>query len=191
LLFDSWGDGWDNGNIVLTNSEGVIVFEGTLSTGFGAQNGEGWQNEFCPIRIRATDFLSSGDELELSAITNLKVLLGGDYGSATGAMGIDDIELVSGDPQVATGIDSQDHIDNQALVIFPNPANELVNVVVNGFNGELWKCAISNVGGEIVWSENSIGSNRLSVQTKNWSKGVYFIKTETSKGVTNGKFVVN
>ncbi|MFT5149625.1 MAG: hypothetical protein ACI86P_002315 [Flavobacteriales bacterium] len=191
MLFDSWGDGWDNGNIVLTNSEGVIVFEGTLSTGFGAQNGEGWQNEFYPIRIRATDFLSSGDELELSAITNLKVLLGGDYGSATGAMGIDDIELVSGDPQVATGIDSQDHIDNQALVIFPNPANELVNVVVNGFNGELWKCAISNVGGEIVWSENSIGSNRLSVQTKNWSKGVYFIKTETSKGVTNGKFVVN
>ncbi|MFT4662740.1 MAG: hypothetical protein ACI8XB_003033, partial [Patiriisocius sp.] len=46
MLFDSWGDGWDNGNIVLTNSEGVIVFEGTLSTGFGAQNGEGWQNEF-------------------------------------------------------------------------------------------------------------------------------------------------
>ncbi|MBD3868398.1 MAG: hypothetical protein IFK94_09760 [Acidobacteria bacterium] len=56
-------------------------------------SGAGWQNEFETVRIRITDFLANGSDLDLSNIRFVRFDFGSSYGSAQGRLGLDDVEL--------------------------------------------------------------------------------------------------
>jgi hypothetical protein len=59
----------------------------------GAGTGAGWANEFETQRIRLTDFLSDGVQLDLGHIKAVRLEFGGASGSSVGRIGIDDIEI--------------------------------------------------------------------------------------------------
>jgi hypothetical protein len=76
---------------------GIGAFGGGIEepyqrTGYGA--GAGWQNEFETIRIRLTDFLRDGADLDLGSVRSVRFDFGSIYGSAEGRVAIDDVELV-------------------------------------------------------------------------------------------------
>ena len=64
----------------------------------GDGSGTGWANEFETIRIRLTDFMTNGTELDLTDISSVRFIVGPAHGSAEGRLGLDDIELTSDRP---------------------------------------------------------------------------------------------
>ncbi|MFO0974452.1 MAG: hypothetical protein U1A27_13575 [Phycisphaerae bacterium] len=60
-------------------------------TGYGS--GAGWQNEFETIRIRLTDFLNNGSNVDLAHIATLRLRFGSVVGSSRGRVAIDDLQL--------------------------------------------------------------------------------------------------
>nr|MCU0254825.1 hypothetical protein [Acidobacteriota bacterium] len=76
---------------------GIGAFGGGIEepyqrTGYGA--GAGWQNEFETIRLRLTDFLRDGADLDLGNVLSIRFDFGAAFGSSEGRVALDDIELV-------------------------------------------------------------------------------------------------
>ena len=80
-----------------TSTIGIGAFGGGIEepyqrTGYGA--GTGWQNEFETIRIRLTDFLRDGADLDLGSVRSVRFDFGSGFGSSEGRVAVDDVELV-------------------------------------------------------------------------------------------------
>jgi hypothetical protein len=74
-------------------------------------------------------------------------------------------------------------IDKLGVMIYPNPTKEKINIVTNGdFN----KVTITDFTGKVVFTGTS-----KTIDVSALSNGVYFIKVETTQGVSNSKFVKN
>jgi hypothetical protein len=72
-------------------------------------------------------------------------------------------------------------LGNLGIMIYPNPAQDNLNIVTNGtFN----KVTITDFAGKVVCTSNSKTINISAL-----SNGVYFVKVETSQGISNTKFV--
>jgi hypothetical protein len=59
----------------------------------GLGSGSGWANEFNTIRVRIASFQDAEPALDLEHIQAIQLNLGGDYGTAYGRLGIDDLLL--------------------------------------------------------------------------------------------------
>ena len=72
-------------------------------------------------------------------------------------------------------------LGNLGIMIYPNPAQDNLNIVTNGtFN----KVTITDFTGKVVF----IGNNK-TIDISALSNGVYFVKVETTQGISNSKFV--
>lgn len=181
FLFDSWGDGWDTGLLEIFDNDGAIIISTTLVDGFGPSSIGGWQNEFHTTRIRLTDFLQATPNLDLSNIVTLSFLFGPDNGSATGAIGLDDIELVNDALTFTTEVEDIAE-EKFELLIFPNPTTDGTNVIF-GDGTQDWMCSAHDSQGRLVWNKEEIQGNRTYFPTEEMSKGVYAI-TVRSEGKT-------
>lgn len=76
-----------------------------------------------------------------------------------------------------------DEIGKIGVMIYPNPSKDKLNIVTNGI---LNKVTITDFSGKVVFS----GSNK-SIDISSYSNGVYFVKVETTQGISNTKFVKN
>jgi uncharacterized repeat protein (TIGR01451 family) len=83
---------------------------------------------------------------------------------------------------------NKNEIANQ-LKVFPNPANELLNI--NLQNSVIENCIISNALGQTVFSSaNEINSNhKIQLNISHLSAGVYFVKVRAGDGSYNAKFI--
>ncbi len=79
--------------------------------------------------------------------------------------------------------------DTNQLKVFPNPANEILNI--NLQNNNIENCIITNALGQTVYnSANEINANyKIQLNISNLSAGVYFVKVRASNGSYNAKFV--
>ena len=79
--------------------------------------------------------------------------------------------------------------DVNQLKVFPNPANEMLNI--NLQNNNLENCIITNALGQTVFSSaNEINSNhKIQLNISHLSAGVYFVKVSASDGSYNAKFI--
>jgi len=79
--------------------------------------------------------------------------------------------------------------DTNQLKVFPNPANEVLNI--NLQNNNIENCIITNALGQTVYnSANEINANyKIQLNISNLSAGVYFVKVRASNGSYNAKFV--
>jgi hypothetical protein len=84
-----------------------------------------------------------------------------------------------------TGIDEV--INNNLFSIYPNPANDILNVELGDVN-ENSTIQIINALGEVVLSEVVL-SNSTTLKTNNLTSGVYFIKVESKNGSAIKKFI--
>ena len=91
----------------------------------------------------------------------------------------------------ATGI--QNNENSFDISLFPNPANEVLNVTINSKNNESFDLAIADVTGKIVKRESyrlAKSFNDLQVDVKDLSKGIYSISLKTQSGIENRKFII-
>jgi hypothetical protein len=70
--------------------------------------------------------------------------------------------------------------DANSLVLYPNPATNLVQIDLVGTNEQLKKVVFYDLLGKAVKVLDHIGSERLSVDISNLSKGVYLVEISTS-----------
>lgn len=74
-------------------------------------------------------------------------------------------------------------IDKLGVMIYPNPTQEKLNIVTNG---TFTKATVTDFSGKVVFVGNS-----KTIDISNLSNGVYFVKVETTQGISNTKFVKN
>ncbi len=78
----------------------------------------------------------------------------------------------------------------QALSVYPNPADRSINVAVKGFAGKIDAIQLFNLQGQRI--SNVAGSNATSVAlpTGNLSSGVYYLNIVTDQGTATRKIVI-
>jgi len=80
------------------------------------------------------------------------------------------------------------------LEIFPNPADEYLNLTIVLEDAQSINWTVVNSLGQVVYSKTEAnltsGSHQLRVDVKNWIPGVYFFKTNTLKKELTSKFIV-
>jgi uncharacterized repeat protein (TIGR01451 family) len=79
--------------------------------------------------------------------------------------------------------------DTNQLKVFPNPANEILNI--NLQNNNIENCIITNALGQMVYSSaNEINANhKIQLNISHLSAGVYFVKVSAGDGSYNAKFI--
>jgi len=78
---------------------------------------------------------------------------------------------------VSVGINELDKI---SVMVYPNPAENRLNIVTND---KIVKVSVMSYNGKTV-----ITSNQNTIDISNLASGVYFVQTQTSKGISNVKF---
>ncbi len=98
-----------------TSSINFGVYGGGLEEPYQRSNcgaGAGWNNEFETVRLRVHDFLHDGSGLDLSNIVAVRFNFGPSFGSTSGRLGLDQIELtLPAPPLFASGFESDDFTD--------------------------------------------------------------------------------
>ena len=97
-------EAWDGPITFTVTLRDTAGFSGSIDVGAhggvtrtyqrGGSTPPGWANEFVTFRLRLADFARDGNGLDLTSIEALRFEFGPGFGSTSGRLGIDDIELV-------------------------------------------------------------------------------------------------
>ena len=71
-------------------------------------------------------------------------------------------------------------LDKVAVMVYPNPAENVLNIMAND---QIVKVTVMNLNGKVVFTGNS-----KSIDISKMASGVYFLQTQTAKGISNIKF---
>ena len=91
-----------------------------------------------------------------------------------------------------TGI--SENTDITQLSVFPNPTNGMFTVDLTINSEQQIELELLNTLGDVVKVENynlQKGNSKISVSIKNLSKGMYYVKTQTEKGIFINSIIVN
>ena len=72
--------------------------------------------------------------------------------------------------------------ENGALAgvnIYPNPTNNILNITLGNISSDV-NLTLTSVEGKVVYQENNVSNNKVSVDISNKSKGIYFLKVEVN-----------
>lgn len=175
LMYDSWGDGWDAGSLWVLDADDNVIAEGTLITGSTPDAGTGWQNEFNIIKLRLEDFLSGDSGLDLANMSSFSFQFGPAFGSETGAIGIDDIQLTGDGLNFVVG---HDEIEEQhTALLYPNPAERLAFIRLDQAQRS-WTYSIYNMNGQLVESRQVSDESFAVLERGDSPSGLYLVRIE-------------
>lgn len=86
-----------------------------------------------------------------------------------------------------TGLNDNQSIDQ--LLIYPNPANDFVNISLSDMN-EGVSLQVFNSNGNLIGFETISMNNTMKINTSDYPKGLYFVKVTASTKTYSGKFIV-
>ncbi len=89
------------------------------------------------------------------------------------------INLVPADMNVTVGV--ADLTNNSNIEIFPNPANEYVNVMLN--TAEVTEMKLTNEVGQEVYTNSGKMTNMVKINTSEYAKGIYTLTCKTKEGI--------
>jgi hypothetical protein len=122
---------------------------------------------------------ASSDNLDASIRPKLKVT----YSGPSPKIGAEISEMES--DQIAEA--------NASLEIFPNPANDIVNIWFDSDEDTPAHLKIYNLTGKEIYNrafQLTEGDNDFSFQTSTWVKGIYIVSMTTSNNVITKKLIV-
>ena len=79
------------------------------------------------------------------------------------------------------------------MKMYPNPAENLVNITFSAENAESGVVSVMNLMGQTVYTANlevSEGYNMITVPVKQLTSGVYMVTLQTNTGISTQKLVV-
>jgi len=71
--------------------------------------------------------------------------------------------------------------------VYPNPFVDVVNITMQNLKGNV-NVSVVNSNGQIVYTENNIEGTSISIPTKNWSVGTYFVQLSYDDYEINAKY---
>lgn len=73
------------------------------------------------------------------------------------------------------------------LSIYPNPANEKMNILFNSSKEERYNIIVMNSIGQIIYSSqiDVLGEKSFEINTKQWASGIYHINIQSSENTFN------
>jgi len=86
--------------------------------------------------------------------------------------------------QLVIGIDK---LNNGSVMIYPNPATELVNVKSDYIISQI---EVMNYVGQTVYNKTNVEAKLAKINVANYQSGVYFVKVTTTQGVRTVKITV-
>jgi hypothetical protein len=78
-------------------------------------------------------------------------------------------------------------LGNNSINLYPNPANDLVNVVSTT---DIKTVEVLNYIGQLVYTNKSVNSKRTQLNVSTLQAGVYFVKVTTADGLRTVKITV-
>ncbi len=115
-----------------------------------------------------------------ASATNAMVMFRG-IGDYENQMYLDDINI-----DFSTGL--ADNSANTVVNIFPNPAKDLINVLLTSI--EDTEILVFNLVGEVVYSNSAIMSRINKIDMSEQANGVYFVKVKSGDQVTTKKIIL-
>ena len=82
----------------------------------------------------------------------------------------------------------------ESINLYPNPANEDINVVLNVIQDKEVAIVAYDETGKLMINENrtlSSGTNTLTYDVTNWNNGIYFIRITNDNQVKTVKVMIN
>jgi len=95
--------------------------------------------------------------------------------------------LAGYDPNNNVGIESENNDTYINLILFPNPAYEVLNINSRGIIKSL---SIYNLVGGLVYQDKGLNSSTTEIEVSMWSRGVYNVVVETEHGKFAGKVTI-
>jgi photosystem II stability/assembly factor-like uncharacterized protein len=95
--------------------------------------------------------------------------------------------------QFTTGtLSISDFSINELISVYPNPANELVNIQLKS-SEQINSIILYNVLGKLIYKENKLNtSETIKIDVSNFGKGIYFLKVNfTNNKMISKKFILN
>ena len=83
------------------------------------------------------------------------------------------------------------HTSNSELSIYPNPANDLFTVKVNGNANELFNVKITDNLGQLLQNRTMNSNGTLTIDCKNYSSGIYFINVSGKNSSETRKVIIS
>ena len=83
------------------------------------------------------------------------------------------------------------HTSNSELSIYPNPANDLFTVKVNGNTNELFNVKITDNLGQLLQNRTMNSNGTLTIDCKNYSSGIYFINVSGKNSSETRKVIIS
>ncbi len=81
--------------------------------------------------------------------------------------------------------------DDSKINVYPNPAREILNVDLSGYNGSVNKISLFTIEGKELYSNTEIQSSKINAIPVNMlSEGAYVLSLQTSEGVINNKIMI-
>jgi hypothetical protein len=107
------------------------------------------------------------------------------------AVGCEDMGSNSVSDSVAVVVSTSKKIANAKegqLLIYPNPASELINIHTDGFSAN-W-IQVSDITGKVIWSAENMATDKIQIPVGAWKSGLYFVRTGSNQKVVASKFLV-
>jgi len=81
--------------------------------------------------------------------------------------------------------------DLESIVIYPNPAKDLLNVNLIDSGGDVVEITLSNILGSVVFSKvSSMEPKNINIDTKNMVDGIYFLKISDKSNAVTRKVII-
>ncbi len=76
------------------------------------------------------------------------------------------------------------------LLVFPNPASDILNLHFNGRN-LIFGLKVFNSRGQIIQQIPQVMQQHISLDTHQWAPGIYVIQVQTQQGIINKKVIIH
>ena len=83
---------------------------------------------------------------------------------------------------------TKENMDNSLFSIFPNPANEVLNISAKNIQGDV-EITIYDALGKIILCQKEKNNNRIQLNINNLSIGSYFYEIKNEQSWSRGKFI--
>lgn len=84
----------------------------------------------------------------------------------------------------------EESVKSNELLVYPNPTNGILNIKFNSSSEEKMEITLINAQGQIVYQTEEL-ENEISLDTKAFQKGIYFVKIKRNNTLLHRKIVLN
>lgn len=170
-------NGWCGGCAPMTDDNGDNIWDLTipLTAGF-------YEYKFAYDTWAGSETLTEGDPCTLTTggFTNRTLTVTGDADLGTVCWGYcTDCEL-----------DVNDMINDENIIIAPNPAKDVVTISLTGINNSTLDFYITDVLGNVVDAYLNVTDNTITVATTDYAAGMYFVYISNGADKVTRNFVV-